>query len=129
MTESARKALESFLVEDVILTLGTLRGALEWLGQEPRQSRIGIERIDHQLGLLEDRARAVCAQLRDEAKSGGKAPVPDQEAENLFAAFPAPERGKKTVPDKPPMTEERFPPVALRRQDAPAHVFFHSRRA
>lgn len=76
--ESARAALESFLVEDVILTLGNLRGTLPWLGADSAIDRIWIDRLDRQLGLLEDRAHRMARLLRDEAS----APEPA----NLFAA-------------------------------------------
>ncbi len=86
MTDSTHAAFESFLVEDVILTLGNLRGSLEWLGAGPEQSRAGLDRLDRQLGLLEDRARAVCRELR------GTRPEAQVEVEsyNLFAVMLAP---------------------------------------
>ena len=86
MTENAQTAFESFLVEDVILTLGNLRGSLGWLGDRPEQSRAGLDRLDRQLGLLEDRARAVCRDLRSARPIERAAAEPD----NLFAADPAP---------------------------------------
>ena len=53
-----------FLVEDVILTLCSLRGSLGWLAEDgatdPARRRAGIDRIDRQLGQLEDRARSYC---------------------------------------------------------------------
>lgn len=65
-------AFETFLVEDVILTLGNLRGALDWLLQpdgviEPGALRGGLERMAHQLALLDDRAHLVCRTLRSPA--------------------------------------------------------------
>lgn len=62
-------AFETFLVEDVFLTLGNLRGALGWLLQpneaiEPGALRGGLERMAHQLALLDDRAHQVCRTLR-----------------------------------------------------------------
>lgn len=78
-----RGAFESFLVEDVILTLGNLRGSLSWLGEGAGRSRAGIDRLDRQLGLLEDRARAMALGLHH--------PPPAPEPANLFAAFAAEE--------------------------------------
>lgn len=86
MTDSAQTAFESFLVEDVILTLGNLRGSLGWLGDRPVQSRAGLDRLDRQLGLLEDRARAVCRELRSTRPNART----EAESDNLFAADPAP---------------------------------------
>lgn len=65
MRDELRPAFETFLVEDVILTLGNLRGSLAWLGQgdvgaDPGLHRAGLARLDRQLESLEDRARAVC---------------------------------------------------------------------
>lgn len=69
MTDRLRTAFESFLVEDVILTLGNLRGSLGWMGPDtglnPDTCRAGIDRIDRQIGQLEDRARDVCRLLRE----------------------------------------------------------------
>lgn len=71
MFQSPQSAFESFLVEDMILTLGNLRGSLRWLGRGSEQERLAVERLDHQLGLLEDRARSMCRTLRDAAPSDG----------------------------------------------------------
>lgn len=94
MTDSAQAAFESFLVEDVILTLGNLRGSLGWLGDRPEQSRVGLDRLDRQLGLLEDRARAVCRQLRaapgDGRRDGRRDGRPEAAGDNLFAAIGMP---------------------------------------
>jgi hypothetical protein len=58
---------EVFLVEDVILTLGNLRGSLSWLGSyqsaDPAIFRAGLDRLDGQIGMLEDRARALKRQM------------------------------------------------------------------
>ncbi|WP_347310498.1 hypothetical protein [Defluviimonas sp. SAOS-178_SWC] len=81
MTDLTHTAFESFLVEDVILTLGNLRGSLDWLSAGPEQNRVGRERLDRQLGHLEDRARAVCRELRSERAVD---PVGAEPA-NLFA--------------------------------------------
>lgn len=92
MTDNTNAAFEAFLVEDVILTLGNLRGSLGWLGAGPEQSRAGLDRLDRQLGLLEDRARAVCRHLRrapaDDAMETG--------CDNLFALGPRPAGGQAT---------------------------------
>ena len=75
MTDMTHASFDSFLVEDVILTLGTLRGSLDWIAEGGDKGRVGVERLDRQLALLEDRARALC---------GGRSP--DRETE-------APEKG------------------------------------
>ncbi|OYX40977.1 MAG: hypothetical protein B7Z02_17260 [Rhodobacterales bacterium 32-67-9] len=92
MIHDRRQALEAFLVEDVILTLGNLRGSLGWLGAGPEQSRAGLDRLDRQLGLLEDRARAVCRHLR-RAPAGEP---PGTGCDNLFALGPRPAGGQAT---------------------------------
>jgi hypothetical protein len=61
-------SVERFLVEDVILTLGNLRGALRWLGEagtgeRPDGLRNGLSLIDRQLDALTERAVRVCARL------------------------------------------------------------------
>ncbi|MFN6952471.1 MAG: hypothetical protein ACK4NE_07745 [Albidovulum sp.] len=73
----ARTAFEFFLVEDVILTLGNLRGSLGWLAGDAEAERVFIDRIDRQLGLLQDRARRMAERLRE-------AP-PENKPVNLFA--------------------------------------------
>ncbi|MCY1126128.1 hypothetical protein OU426_04610 [Frigidibacter sp. RF13] len=65
MGEATLAALERFLVEDVILTLGNLRGWIAWLADpathlDRDMLSTFLERLDHQLELLQDRARAVC---------------------------------------------------------------------
>ena len=49
----------TFLVEDVILSLGNLRGSLDWLAAEPAAERRAAapERIERQMDQIEDRAR------------------------------------------------------------------------
>ncbi|SPH18734.1 hypothetical protein DEA8626_02276 [Defluviimonas aquaemixtae] len=69
MSDDLQMAIESFLMEDVILTLGNVRSSLGWIGAndagvEPAQHRVGIDRLGRQIELLEDRARDVCRQLR-----------------------------------------------------------------
>ena len=70
MRDELLPAFETFLVEDVILTLGNLRGSLAWLGQtdavaDPGLHRAGLARLDRQIETLEDRARAVCRKIRE----------------------------------------------------------------
>jgi hypothetical protein len=65
MGEAALAAHERFLVEDVILTLGNLRSWIAWLSDpETRLERdrlpAYLDRLDHQIELLQDRARAAC---------------------------------------------------------------------
>lgn len=65
MQQGSLSAFETFLVEDVILTLGNLRGTLDWLERADSPSdaarlRGGMERIARQIALLEDRARQLC---------------------------------------------------------------------
>lgn len=70
-------ALAAFLVEDVILALGNLRGLLDWLAAEaPDAARMqgGLQRIAWQLDLIEDRARTIWRGLADPFGSGP--PVP-----------------------------------------------------
>lgn len=69
MSDDLTLSFESFLVEDVILTLGNLRGSLGWLGAgpadaDPARHRAGLDRLARQIELLDDRARAVCRQIR-----------------------------------------------------------------
>jgi len=66
MQAAGLSAFQTFLVEDVLLTLGNLRAALAWLVEDgtvaPGDRRhAGITRIDRQIELLQVRARAVCA--------------------------------------------------------------------
>ncbi|MGB3147396.1 MAG: hypothetical protein WBA91_06510 [Paracoccaceae bacterium] len=67
MQDQSLSPFETFLVQDVILTLGNLRQSLLWLDDEnsltPAAYKAGIQRLHHQLGLLEDRARDVCRAL------------------------------------------------------------------
>lgn len=63
--------LERFLVQDVILTLGNLRGSLAWVAGDGDSGlssayRAGLERIERQIELLEDRARTLCGTPRPE---------------------------------------------------------------
>jgi hypothetical protein len=85
MARSTDEAFESFLVEDVILTLGTIRGALGWLGGEeevPQSARIeGFQRVSRQIAALEDRARQLWDDLR---LSQSAAAAPMCEDDNIF---------------------------------------------
>jgi hypothetical protein len=86
MTGTANDAFLSFLVEDVILTLGTLRGALGWLdgGEDcpPAARAEGFARIARQIAALEDRARDLWARLHVEPCN---APVDEEpDIANLF---------------------------------------------
>ncbi len=68
MNRSSDEAFEAFLVEDVILTLSTVRGAIGWLGDEtgcpPAQRAACCARIERQIGTLEERARDLWRRLR-----------------------------------------------------------------
>lgn len=85
MTDTRQAAFEAFLVEDVILTLANLRASLAWLGEtaaadqggadDASRRRAGLDRIDRQIGMLEDRARAVCDGLRQGCDEAGAAAV------------------------------------------------------
>jgi hypothetical protein len=84
MQHDLRSEFEVFLVEDVILTLGNLRGSLSWLGTsqsaDPAIFRAGLDRLDRQIGMLEDRARVLKRQMvvaaAGDAASGGTTTVP-----------------------------------------------------
>lgn len=86
MTGQADDAVLSFLLEDVILTLGTMQGALGWLASgtdcPPAARAEGFARISRQIAALEDRARGLCAERRS-----APCPRPDEaELANLFQA-------------------------------------------
>lgn len=86
MRDDCLPGFETFLVEDVILTLGNLRGSLSWLGQadagtDPGLHRAGLARLERQIDLLEDRARAVCKIIRS---------MPPTDLEGLSTAAYAP---------------------------------------
>ncbi|HQU68410.1 MAG TPA: hypothetical protein PLI43_09445 [Albidovulum sp.] len=105
MAGNAREALEFFLVQDVILTLGTVRGALGWLGGDdevPQPARIeGFQRVSRQIEALEDRARQLWDDLRLSQTAGA---APRRDEDNIFRLLEG---------DQP----------------APARVVFRSRRA
>ncbi|MEI2807175.1 hypothetical protein [Albidovulum sp.] len=127
---------ESFLVEDVILTLGNLRGSLGWLGEGAATDRACLVRLDRQLALLEDRAHRMAHALRDAAAAS--------EPANLFAAPDAgqargQDRGQARGQDRERDRAPDFPALAAidsaildalaaeRAEDAPP--VFRSRRA
>ena len=104
---SGPAAFESFLVEDMILTLGNLRGSLGWLGAEAAADRACLDRLDRQLALLEDRAHRMAHALRDAAAAAS-------EPANLFAAPDAgPDTGPDTRPDTGPNRGRNRAPAAL----------------
>ena len=92
MIHDRHTALEVFLVQDVILTLGGMRGTLGWLGRaedcSPVQRAEALARITRQIGAVEDRARALWQDMRT--------PPPDDAgaAANLFL----PEAGEAALP-------------------------------
>lgn len=85
MAGNVREALEFFLVQDVILTLGTVRGALGWLGGDdavPQSARVeGFERVSRQIEALEDRARRLWDDLRQSPTAGA---APRRVEDNIF---------------------------------------------
>ena len=92
--------METFLVEDVILTLGNLRGSLSWFVRseipgDQNRYRLWLERIDRQIESLEDRARGVFEQMRAETPA------------------PSPPAARRIAPDtrvRPPLkAEDRAP--------------------
>ena len=86
MTGQADDAVLSFLLEDVILTLGTVQGALGWLASgadcPPAARAEGFARIARQIAALEDRAHALWAERRS-------APCPRPEEADLTNLFKA----------------------------------------
>lgn len=76
MRDDLLPEFETFLVQDVILTLGNLRGSLAWLADgggeaDPAIYRAGFERLDRQIGQLQDRARAMCPTVAARAPAQG----------------------------------------------------------
>ncbi|WP_413874804.1 hypothetical protein [Albidovulum sp.] len=127
MNDSGQTAFESFLVEDVILTLGNLRGSLGWLGEGAAADRACLDRLDRQLGLLEDRAHRVAQALREAAAS---------EPANLFAGPDAgsnagPGCGENRAPDTSALAEVESAILAALAADRAqgARPVFRSRRA
>lgn len=77
MTDMTHGSFESFLLEDVILTLGTLRGSLGWIAEGGEEGRAGLARLERQLAMLEDRARALCSGPHPSAAAGIAQPAPE----------------------------------------------------
>lgn len=82
MRDDGFPAFERFLVEDVILTLGNLRGALAWLcdpgaAASPDVVRGGLARLYRQLEGLEERARSICRGLPGRDPSLPRSPDPE----------------------------------------------------
>ncbi len=89
MADNIEREIETFLLEDVVLTLGTLRSALGWLsGLDSEASReersAGFDRLDRQLGLVEDRAREICRSFRSEEASGDACSAETQASTAMF---------------------------------------------
>lgn len=92
MTRNVNEAFEAFLVEDVILTLSTLRGALGWIcdGEDcpPAARAEGFARIASQISSLEDRARDLWKEL-DRSRCQPPDPAPAA-PDNVFDLMPLP---------------------------------------
>ena len=111
MRDELLPAFETFLVEDVILTLGNLRGSLAWLAQsdagtDPGLHRAGLARLDRQIETLEDRARAVCKIIRGDpagevAPPAAYAPTISLERllQDALGSDEAPRRGDAGMPE------------------------------
>ena len=113
MRDELLPAFETFLVEDVILTLGNLRGSLAWLGQadpgtDPGLHRAGLARLDRQIETLEDRARAVCKTIRGDPAGEGALPAAAAYApaislerllQDALGSDPQPRHGDAALPE------------------------------
>jgi hypothetical protein len=110
MQDEGHASSDVFLVEDVILTLGNLRGSLAWLADpgpsdDPALHRAGLERIGRQIALLEDRARAmrrrmgtqtlavIAAEDAVEARDAGTEAEADAELYDGVNIFAGPDTG------------------------------------
>lgn len=86
MTRNVNEAFEAFLVEDMILTLSSVRGALCWLGSgddcPPAARAEGFARISRQIAALEDRARDLWRHM-DRSPDPSRA-LPDDTPDNVF---------------------------------------------
>ncbi|MGB7269722.1 MAG: hypothetical protein WBC90_09395 [Albidovulum sp.] len=112
-------ALATFLVEDVILTLGNMRGSLAWLGQAdtkatPDLQRAGLARLDRQIATLEERAWAVCQEMRDAQVSV----MGIANAADVAPPVPGPEPGPEVMPQIGPATPSA--PAPLPRPEHPS---------
>jgi hypothetical protein len=148
---------EVFLVEDVILTLGNLRGSLSWLGTsqsaDPAIFRAGLDRLDRQIGMLEDRARVLKRQMivaaasdavagsAEDAQDGvahdGRTGVPDDgaawlppgepttEASVDLEVGPDPSSGSGTDTGHDPTHVSSFPETGAKRDAFPEPVDPH----
>jgi hypothetical protein len=102
---------EVFLVEDVILTLGNLRGSLSWLGSyqsaDPAIFRAGLDRLDRQIGMLEDRARALKRQMIGAAASDAVAGSAEDAQDGVAhdGRTGVPDDGAAWLPPGEPTTE------------------------
>ena len=113
MRDELLPAFETFLIEDVILTLGNLRGSLSWLGQadtgtDPGLHRAGLARLERQIETLEDRARAVCKIIRSDQTAQGALPAAAAYApaislerllQDALGSDPQPRHGGATSPE------------------------------
>jgi hypothetical protein len=113
MQDESHAQSDVFLVEDVILTLGNLRGSLAWLADpgpldDPALHRAGLERIGRQIALLEDRVRAMRRRMgtetapvmtaAEEADDIADADADYDDAMNIFAG---PDTGRGRSDDHP----------------------------
>ncbi len=114
MNDSGLAAFESFLVEDVILTLGNLRGSLDWLGGGAATDRACLDRLGRQLAFLEDRAHRMARMLRDAAAM--------PEPANLFAAPGTAQRRTADI-------DRTIGEMLARGREGAAAPLFRSRRA
>jgi hypothetical protein len=90
MTELNHSAFETFLVEDVILTLGNLRGSLAWLNQSETveadaRQRAWLDRIDRQIETLEERARHMIRRMYYGPDNRATTPVANEEASPAYS--------------------------------------------
>jgi len=74
MSADDRVDFDTFLVEDVILTLCNVRLSLTWLTSDAAAAgsedlrRVGIQRLDRELAQIEDRARVLRDSLRERGR-------------------------------------------------------------
>lgn len=80
---------EAFLVEDVILALGNIRGMLGWVLSDKtsvEMQAVGLERLDRQIALLHERAEGLLRERADQVGSAVDARS-DRPADNAMAVF------------------------------------------